>query len=1262
MKSSRGSDLAKASRPAIAAVVVLIILGAWSTAKGDQITVGASKDNTLYESATGSLSNGSGNAFFAGQNDNGLIRRGIVAFDISAIPGGSTVTSVTLTLYMSRTRAQAENVTLHRALADWGEGTSHASGEEGGGAPPSAGDATWIHRFYSGTLWTTPGGDFSATASATTSVGNQSGFYSWTSAGMVTDVQTWVNNSASNFGWVVRGNEVNIKTAKRFESRQSTSSTQRPALTVVYTPVASPTGACCLPGGVCSVLTQTNCTSQGGTYQGDGTSCTPNPCPQPTGACCLAGDTCQVLTQTQCTSQSGVYQGDGVSCTPNPCTNQPVTVTLTADRDNVLHEDAGGLIGNGAGRYLYTGNQNNGARRRCNIHFNTGTIPTGATIQSATLRLYCNQAQGAAVNVAVYAATADWGEGTSDPNGDESNGTTATANDSTWIHRFYNAALWSTPGGDFRATPSATVSVSTANLFHDWSSTTLTSDVQGWVNAPSTNFGWFIRGDEASSANTKRFASRQSDTPANAPQLVITYVQVTTGACCFGNGSCSVLSSSTCSSQGGTYQGNGTSCSPNLCPQPTGACCFADGSCQVLTAADCTSQSGSYQGDGTSCSPNPCPQPTGACCFANGTCQVLTQTDCSAQTGTYQGNGTSCTADLCPIILTPFVDPLPIPPIAQPVSGSPGGPATYQIAMRQFQQQLHRDLPATTVWGYGDGPAGGTYPGPTILATANQPVTVTWVNDLRDEFGNLRTDHYLGVDLCTHGAINQAKTVVHLHGGHVPPEADGYPEDTFLPGSSATYVYANNQLPGTLWYHDHALGITRLNVYMGLAGGYLITDAFEQSLGMPSGEFELPLVIQDRMFHSDGSWRYADMWHEHFFGDKMLVNGKVWPYFNVKQGKYRFRVLNGCNSRTLTLALNNGQAFQQIGTELGLMAAPVALTQLTLGPGERADIIIDFSPHPAGREIILTNSAPAPFPGTPGDGVIPNVMKFVVVGQTGHTAPIPLALRPFPAISEGEAILSRDLVLRKVADPCAGSMWMINDEGWHMISEYPVLGTTEIWRFINRSGISHPMHMHLVAFQILDRQDFDVIGGQIVPVGVPIPPPPNEVGWKDTAMVHPNQITRVIARFDDYLGLYPYHCHILEHEDHEMMRQFRVVECATNADCDDSVYCNGAEVCNPTTYTCEDGILPCTDPCENCVESLDTCEWCSLDLDGSGTVGTGDFSLFVSCFNSCHPPGHPCRSSNFDGDAEGCVGTSDFAILVGCFGDVCATCAICTGP
>jgi hypothetical protein len=273
----------------------------------------------------------------------------------------------------------------------------------------------------------------------------------------------------------------------------------------------------------------------------------------------------------------------------------------------------------------------------------------------------------------------------------------------------------------------------------------------------------------------------------------------------------------------------------------------------------------------------------------------------------------------------------------------------------------------------------------------------------------------------------------------------------------------------------------------------------------------------------------------------MLVNGKVWPYLQVKQGKYRFRLLNGCNSRFLHLSLSNGAPFEVIGTDLGLLPAPVLRTQLLMAPGERYDVVIDFAGYAAGTHIVLANDAPAMYPGEPGVGVIPNVMRFDVVGSPGHLAAIPAALRAVAPIDTAEAVMTRDFSLRKGSDPCAGTMWMINDLHWEDITEYPVLGTTEIWRFVNESGMSHPMHMHLVQFQVLDRQPFTRVAGEIVPTGPRVPPDAAEAGWKDTAPVAPGEILRVIARFEDYAGLYAYHCHMLEHEDHEMMRQFRTV-------------------------------------------------------------------------------------------------------------------------
>lgn len=485
--------------------------------------------------------------------------------------------------------------------------------------------------------------------------------------------------------------------------------------------------------------------------------------------------------------------------------------------------------------------------------------------------------------------------------------------------------------------------------------------------------------------------------------------------------------------------------------------------------------------------------------------------------------------------LARFVDPLPIPPVLTPQRAPRAGATYYEVSMREFKQVLHRDMPPTTLWGYN-----GRYPGPTIVTRAHEHVNVRWVNDLHDAHGNLRMKHYLPVDTCLHGARewgSAVRTVVHLHGGHVAPESDGFPEATLLPGQSAVFDYPNRQLAATLWYHDHALGITRLNMYMGLAGFYLIRSANERVFNLPAENYEIPLLIQDRSFNPDGSLAYPEEWQPEFFGECVLVNGKVWPYLEVRPRKYRFRLLNGSNTRSYVLAFDSGQPFYQIGTDGGFLSEPVELTALTLAPAERADVIVDFSQR-AG-EVMLTNSALQP-----GDGAgLREVLQFRVTGAGGDPSDLPARLRPVRYLREEQAVRVRELGLNRVPDSCvaAGFKVLIDNRGWQEITEYPQLGTTEIWSFINRTRGIHPIHLHLVQVQILDRQAFAIMDGQIVPIGQRTPPPPNEAGWKDTVRMNGFEITRVIAHFTGFTGRYPVHCHVLEHEDHEMMRQFEVV-------------------------------------------------------------------------------------------------------------------------
>jgi spore coat protein A, manganese oxidase len=515
--------------------------------------------------------------------------------------------------------------------------------------------------------------------------------------------------------------------------------------------------------------------------------------------------------------------------------------------------------------------------------------------------------------------------------------------------------------------------------------------------------------------------------------------------------------------------------------------------------------------------------------------------------------------------LAKYVNPMPIPEVLRGTN--------LRISMTQFSQDLGlRDKVTglkigsdTTVWGYN-----GSYPGPTIETRTGRKISVKYIN-------NLPTTHLLPIDHTLHGAMGNpdVRNVVHLHGGHTPPESDGFPEAWFTPGNSVVFKYPNSQQATTLWYHDHALGITRLNITAGLSGVYLIRDEIEDKLKLPRGRFEIPLIIQDRSFNTDGSLFYPPrgqllpngqpdpqvppVWQPEFFGDTILVNGMVWPFLNVEPKNYRFRILNNSGSRFYRLKLSSGQSFFQIGTDGGLLPEPVPINQLLLAPAERADVILNFSDF-KGQVITLTNDAPTPFPdgGDPNDpNINPNtaqVMQFRVGkfhAEDGDSRSLPKTLRPIKRIPEASAVKIRDLTLNEnlsAADnPIESLLGTTVPLHWSdPITEAPKLGTTEIWRLTNLTGDAHPIHLHLVQFQILDRQALllDPVTGDPTPVPDPsaprVPPAPNEAGWKDTVRVDMGTVTRIIARFD-MPGKYVWHCHILEHEDNDMMRPYQIV-------------------------------------------------------------------------------------------------------------------------
>jgi spore coat protein A len=489
--------------------------------------------------------------------------------------------------------------------------------------------------------------------------------------------------------------------------------------------------------------------------------------------------------------------------------------------------------------------------------------------------------------------------------------------------------------------------------------------------------------------------------------------------------------------------------------------------------------------------------------------------------------------------LARFVDPLPIPPRAV-ITGhrsspdkSAGNVPFYRIEMRQFTAQLHRDLKPTAQWGFN-----GIVPGPTFDIKRGEKILVEWVN-------SLPTNHLLEVDRRIHGAQGHTpavRTVVHLHGSKAPPQSDGYPDDWFVPGKSAFCFYPNDQEAAMLWYHDHAIGINRLNIYAGLMGAFFIRDETESALNLPRDDYEIPLIICDRKFDPEGGLYYpvsgttGAPWVPEFYGDAMLVNGKVFPYLEVQPRKYRFRILNAANARFFALTLSSGR-WHQIGTDLGLLAAPVEVASVNLYPAERADVVVDFG-NSAGERVVLRHQ-----------GI--QVMEF----RVGRHAPrdpsaLPSVLRALPKLKETDAVRTRTLTLVEYNTFSGGSMVMLlNDAHWSMpVTEKPVLDTVEVWNLVNLTEDAHPIHLHLVRMQILDRRPFDDFAfnakRQLRFTGPQTPPDAGEAGWKDTVRCDPGVVTRVIARFEGYTGRYVWHCHILEHEDNEMMRPFEVISAA----------------------------------------------------------------------------------------------------------------------
>jgi spore coat protein A len=468
----------------------------------------------------------------------------------------------------------------------------------------------------------------------------------------------------------------------------------------------------------------------------------------------------------------------------------------------------------------------------------------------------------------------------------------------------------------------------------------------------------------------------------------------------------------------------------------------------------------------------------------------------------------------------PFTVPLPIPPVLTPRADATTD--YYELTQRAATVELIPGVP-TQIWGYD-----GRYPGPTIVSRSGRPTVVA------------------------HRNLLAVPTVVHLHGGHTPAAHDGYPTDLVLPAGtpaatqhlahadpratitqgSRTYQYPMRQRAATLWYHDHRMDFTGPSVWRGLAGFHIVHDDEEAALPLPAGDRDIPLMIADRAFSADGSLRYPSIdpsqlgaagvrrpYRQGVFGDVILVNGAPWPSLEVDAVRYRFRVLNASNARRYRIALDpappGGAGLVQIGSDGGLLDRPVRHDAIEVAAAERFDLVVDFSAYPIGQRVILVNQLE--------DGTTGRVMQFVVARRGRDDSHVPARLGAVQPLRREQATTTRSFVFRSDQE----HHWKINGRAFDpaRADATPSRGDVEIWQLT--SDFHHPIHLHLVHFQVLARNT----GGA----------GPFDRGWKDTVDLRPAEQVAVIARFTDYPGRFVYHCHNLEHEDMAMMGNFEVV-------------------------------------------------------------------------------------------------------------------------
>jgi FtsP/CotA-like multicopper oxidase with cupredoxin domain len=535
-----------------------------------------------------------------------------------------------------------------------------------------------------------------------------------------------------------------------------------------------------------------------------------------------------------------------------------------------------------------------------------------------------------------------------------------------------------------------------------------------------------------------------------------------------------------------------------------------------------------------------------------------------------------------------FVEKLPDMPKIEAFNLVNGVPKRKSLIIGMYQKlwKFHRDIPPTPVYAYGTSRDTATVPGPTIEAVQGIDTHISWRNHLPPK-------HILPYDptIPIPKSQNGIPTVVHLHGGIDEPESDGFSKSWFTKGfhqrgptwTKKKYHYHNLQQPGNLWYHDHAMGLTRVNILAGLLGPYIIRNpALEGPLGLPSGlEFDRVLVVFDRSFRTDGSIYMNNtgnnpgvhpQWQPEYFGDAIIVNGKAWPYLTVRRRKYRFRIINASNARFFRFFFTNGLRFVHVASDSAYLEKPIMSNATLLGPSEIADVILDFSKSKS-NTAILANDAPYPYPsGDPVNEDNGNVMKFIIKDESEHdTSRIPKVLMKYLPVELSSASHPRYVALYEYkSDIDEPTHLYINAKSFDdSATETPKVGSTEVWYIINLTEDNHPLHIHVGLFKVLEQTELvnedefkacmekinDAVKCKIEKYsrGKKLKVEAHEKGWKNVYKMNPGYVTKILVRFA-YVHSnesypfdataepgYVYHCHILDHEDNVMMRPLKLL-------------------------------------------------------------------------------------------------------------------------